>query len=125
MYDRRLSPGALITWPLLKSLAGSASATPSLSRADFCKLAGINRSTLYSHLQKLSDLGYLTRHQISRFELGISFPAELLDHELVEKNDIVASLKDSEFNNMPDDKWRLGGGDVQRIEHSTISRNPI
>ncbi len=95
LFDQRLSPGARYTWLLLKSLAGSAPATPPISRADFCKLAEIHRSTLYSHLGKLSDLGYLSVHKVSRTELVFGFPAEMLELEMAEKNDIAASLKDS------------------------------
>ncbi len=125
LVDQRLSPGALHTWLLLKSLAGSASATPPFSRAYFCKLAGINRSTLYSHLQKLSSLGYLTAHKVTRTELVVSFPAELLELQMAEKNDIAASLKDSVNNHKSENESILRGNDVQKNGQSTISRNPV
>ena len=59
LVDRRSSPGALLTWLLLRSLAGKAAISPALERSEICQLAGIQRTTLHRHLKKLTSLGYL------------------------------------------------------------------
>lgn len=124
LVDRRLSPGALHTWLLLRSLAGEAAISPALERSEICRLAGIQRTTLHRHLKKLTSLGYLQVHSIGRRELSASFPPLLVDPAVFQKNNLPTSLKDSLLN-LDEYRERLMRGAQGSKNNTPASTNPV